>query len=250
MISHGEHPVGGGHARGADPLPAYTLRRSARVRYARLVVSPHEGLVVVLPPRFDASRVPELVAARADWIEATARRLGTSILPPAPVALPERIVLGALGEEWELCERRGPGGRARVEADGTRLVVHRARSAGEEDALEALRSWLSGRARAALVPWLLELATAQTLTVGRVSIRAQRTRWASCSARGDVSLNRALLFLPPELVGHVLHHELCHRLELNHSPRFWARLSAMDPNARGHTMALRSGWRHVPRWAI
>lgn len=249
MVLHGEQSPGGGRVRAAGPLPPYTLRRSARVRYARLVVSPHEGLVVVVPPRFDAARVPDLVAARATWIEAAARRLGTSLAPPGPVVLPERVALVALGEHWELTEQPSGATRAHVEPDGARLVVHRPHGGLEEDALDALRAWLTRRARVALDPWLHELAAEQSLTVGRISIRAQRTRWGSCSARGDVSLNRALLFLPPELVGHVMHHELCHRVELNHSPRFWARLAAMDPESGGHAVALRGGWRHVPRWA-
>lgn len=228
-------------------IPPYTVRRSTRARHARLVLSPREGLVVVVPTRFDTRRIPELVAARAAWIERAALRLGGLPLAPSPPAPPEEVALGALGRRWEVAPRAGTGGRGRIEEDGDRLVV-RGATGTDVEVLELLRSWLSAQARDALVPRLRVLAEAQRLTVGRVTIRGQRTRWASCSARGDISLNRALLFLSPELVDHVLHHELAHRYELNHSPRFRAHLLAMDPDAGAHEAALRTAWQAVPPW--
>lgn len=237
----------------ARPLPAYTVRRSNRARHARLVVSGREGLVVVVPARFDLRRVPELVAARAEWIERSFRRIGGPAAPEAP-ALPSVVELPALAERWAVHLRPTAAGRSSLEqrVDGT-LVVRHAGPSGEPErdalALEALRGWLSGRARAELEPWLRRLAAAQDVSVGAVSIRAQRTRWASCSARGNISLNRTLLFLPPELVSHVLLHELAHRVELNHSPRFHALLAAMDPGAARHAALLRTAWRLVPAWA-
>ena len=255
-------------------LPSYTVRRSPRARHPRLVVSGRDGLVVVVPTRFDLQRVPDLVAARAEWIERSFRRLGGPPGPPEPATLPAAVELAALEERWQVELRGGPSRATSVEARGRTLVVRlpvpleaspaatgssprpatggvvdASRPRAEDVALEALRAWLSLRARATLEPWLRRLAAAQDLSVGRVSVRSQRSRWASCSARGNVSLNRTLLFLPPELVAHVLHHELAHRVELNHSPRFHACLAAMDPEAARHAALLRNAWRLVPAWA-
>ncbi|MDA8034592.1 MAG: DUF45 domain-containing protein [Actinomycetota bacterium] len=260
-------------------LPPYTVRRSARARHVRLVVSGRDGLVVVVPARFDLGRVPALVAERAEWIERSFRRIGGPGEPASGGVLPDAVDLRALDERWHVVTAPAAGRRAGVTEEDGRLVVAlphpwpppvpapvrggpvvapaRARHGTTDGAgggteavgLELLRAWLNGRARSALEPWLRHLAAVEQLSVGRVSIRSQRTRWASCSAQGNVSLNRSLLFLPPDLVAHVLRHELAHRCELNHSPRFYARLAAMDPQAAAHAAALRTAWRLVPAWA-
>ncbi len=70
------------------------------------------------------------------------------------------------------------------------------------------------------------------VTPGRLSVRDPRTRWGSCSPRGDLSFSWRLVLLPPEILRYVVVHELCHIRELNHSKRFWALLD-----------------RHLPGWS-
>ena len=65
---------------------------------------------------------------------------------------------------------------------------------------------------------------------GRVSVRKQRSKWGSCSTAGNLSFNCLLLLAPPEVLDYVVVHELCHRLEMNHSPRFWAEVRRVCPD--------------------
>ena len=67
---------------------------------------------------------------------------------------------------------------------------------------------------------------------GRITIRNQRTRWGSCSGKGNLNFNCLLMLTPPQVVDYVVVHELCHRLEMNHSPRFWAQVERVYPNYR------------------
>ncbi|HEY8628175.1 MAG TPA: M48 family metallopeptidase [Gaiellaceae bacterium] len=67
------------------------------------------------------------------------------------------------------------------------------------------------------------------VSVGRIAIRDQRTRWGSCSSRGTLSFNWRLVLAPPEVAGYVVVHELCHLWEPNHSPRFWRLVADARP---------------------
>jgi predicted metal-dependent hydrolase len=93
-------------------------------------------------------------------------------------------------------------------------------------------SALRQRALADLPRELLGLAAAHGITVRRVSIRNQRTRWGACSARGSITLNWRLILVPPFVREYVMIHELMHRRELNHSKRFWKHVAAACPQYR------------------
>ena len=77
------------------------------------------------------------------------------------------------------------------------------------------------------------------VSYGRVSIRSQRTRWGSCSAKGNLNFNCLLVLCPPEVLDYVVVHELCHRRELNHSAAFWAEVARICPDHARHRKWLK-----------
>lgn len=89
------------------------------------------------------------------------------------------------------------------------------------------REVLRARAKATLPQRVAELASRHGLKYGKVSIRASRTKWGSCSAVGNISLSLYLMILPEHLRDYVILHELAHTVHHNHSPRFHALVNSL-----------------------
>ncbi len=66
--------------------------------------------------------------------------------------------------------------------------------------------------------------------IGKVTIRNQKSRWGSCSARGNLNFNFKIALLPKELSDYIIVHELCHLSQMNHSPKFWNLVAKVIPN--------------------
>ena len=88
------------------------------------------------------------------------------------------------------------------------------------------------------------------LEFNKICIRGQKTRWGSCSAQKNITINFKLLFLPPVIVNYVLLHELCHTKYLNHSTKFWQLVAKFDTNYKAHDKVLKSGDQFIPEWIL
>ena len=89
---------------------------------------------------------------------------------------------------------------------------------------------LGKQAAEVIPPLVARYAKELGVTYGRVTIRAQRTRWGSCSSKGNLNFNCLLMLAPPEVLESVVVHELCHRIEMNHGPRFYAAVYRVFPD--------------------
>jgi predicted metal-dependent hydrolase len=202
----------------------YTVLRSARAKRIRVSVEGDGQVRVTLPRRAPARAAAEAVRELRPWIERRRRALE---LAAAELERPAGTV-PYLGGTLTLAAQPG---RERVHRRGDTLLVPTG------DPRPALERWYRRAARAEIAPRLdAAVARAGTAYTG-LTIRAQRTRWASCSSTGAMSFNWRLLLAPAAVLDYVVEHEVCHLEVMDHSPRFWALLEARVPDWREH-----SGW--------
>lgn len=123
-----------------------------------------------------------------------------------------------------------------------RLAEARERQAQRQDRpcmTQEELSLLFERARAVLPERTAYFAAVIGVDYGRITIRRQKTRWGSCSSKGNLSFNCMLMLLPPTLQDYVVVHELCHRREMNHSARFWEEVARVLPDYKQRRAQLR-----------
>ena len=85
------------------------------------------------------------------------------------------------------------------------------------------------------------------LQYGRITIRNQKTRWGSCSGKGNLNFNCLLMLAPDEIVDYVVVHELCHLIEMNHSKAFWAQVENVLPDYRERRKWLKDHGNEIMR---
>jgi predicted metal-dependent hydrolase len=216
----------------------YAIQRSTRARYARIEVDA-AGVRVIVPERMPLREVAPFVAGKQRWIERTLRRYRQAEAEAPTVELADGGSVPYLGEELTL--------RVRVEAGRVRSHVARhgddlrvaVSEPGADAVRESLERWYRRQARLEIAPRLDDATARAGTRYTGLSIRGQRTRWASCSSRGAMSFNWRLLLAPAEIVDYVVEHEVAHLEVLGHSRRFWALVARRCPDYKRYERWLR-----------
>jgi predicted metal-dependent hydrolase len=184
------------------------VRESARARRLRVTVAPRRPVEAVVPRRVSDRQLDGFLSDHRPWIARKLRELA---------ARTPQLGLDWPGVVWVGLEPRiAPAGDAAA-------IERRYRE-------EARR-----RIAAAAEPEARRLG----VTYGTIGIRDPRTRWGSCSSRGNLSFSWRLVIAPAEVLEYVVVHELCHLRELNHSKRFYGLLDGVRPSWREEAAWLR-----------
>jgi predicted metal-dependent hydrolase len=220
------------------PDPDYTVRRSDRARRARIQVTA-EGVEVIVPRRLPLAEVEPFVESKRAWIDRTLLRMRAADAQRPRPLLADGGEVPYLGEPLALRVRVEPGRtRDHVARRGDTLALAVA-DEGPEAVAAALERWYRAQARREVAARLDAAVARVGQSYASLQIRGQRTRWASCSARGGMSFNWRLLLAPPEILDYVVEHEVAHLEVHDHSPRFWALLAARRPGYRAEERWLR-----------
>ena len=218
-------------ARQAPAVGGETVfQHSPRARRYRLTLRRDGIAVVTIPLRGSVPVAERFLAQHAAWIERARERqrrrpraaeiwtAGTRVLWRGELT---EIRAATAGERPQVC----------VAADVFRVPRL------DGDLRPTLEAQFTRRARIELPARAWELAALTGGEVRHVTVRNQRSRWGSCSARGTISLNWRLVQTPDFVRDYIIYHELMHLREMNHSSRFWSRVAEVCP-----------AWREAERW--
>lgn len=154
------------------------------------------------------------------------------VLVRAPYRMPEARIRAFVEEKKEWLGRNvAKMEQRRQMKEQTAAITEEQRRAGIE------------KARARIAERAAYYAPILGVTYGRITIRDQKTRWGSCSGRGNLNFTWKLILTPSEVLDYVVVHELCHRLEMNHSERFWNHVRSVLPDYQERRAWLKkNGW--------
>lgn len=206
----------------------YTLIQT--VRQSVLFKALPGGEIRVYAPKFLHLRdIDAMVAARADELlrmgQAVDRRV-QEVRRNHPVG--DGAMLMIEGEPHVIKLSKGPRVSGVVAPGELRLSLPHPE---EDPAVRgAIRAVLSQRALERIRQRVEFYAPQIGRRPGRITVRDQKTRWGSCSQKGNLNFNWKLIMAPPQVLDYVVIHELCHLWEFNHSPRFWSLVEGQMPD--------------------
>lgn len=213
------------------------IRKSGRsTRLSLRLNRSGDVLVVAAPPHVPDATLRAFVQDKADWI---VRQLHQT-LARVPFVTGARIPFE--GTLYDL--RPDPGAVRGVRLDNGTLYV----SGDEGHMAERLGGWLRAQARDRLVDRATDYARRLDVPFRGLSLKDTTSRWGSCASSGKLAFSWRLILAPAGVLGYVAAHEVAHLVEFNHSPRFWALVDSLVPEARLHRHWLKTEGRTLHRY--
>jgi len=209
------------------------VRISARSRRMTLRIDPAKGGPELVLPKGVALREAERFAAgNLGWLRAHLAKL------PERVAFDDGREIPILGRPHLIRHRPDQrGGVWRVEDPDGSAELHVA--GGADFLARRVTDHLKSEAKRIIAPRAREHADRLDRQVGRLTVRDTRSRWGSCSPRGDLSFSWRLILAPEPVLDYVVAHEAAHLVEMNHSPRFWRVVEGLMPDFERHRAWLK-----------
>ena len=198
------------------------LRRNAQARrYTLRIHSANREVMLTLPPRGSVKQAREFAHRHAAWIATRLQRL------PQPVPFTDGATLPLRGIDHIIGHRRSARGTVWIEAGDVPVLC----VAGDAPHVaRRVRDFLKKEAKRDLEIASKRAAAALGVSLKRVSIRDQTSRWGSCSTTGVLSYSWRLILAPPFVLDYLAAHEAAHLVEMNHSRAFWRQVARICPD--------------------
>lgn len=200
------------------------LRRNRLARrYTLRIHSATREVVLTLPPRGSLKQAREFAQRHGAWIAARLKRL------PQPVPFADGTVLPLRGVEHRIAHRPHARGTVWTETHSAEARVICVAGAAPHIP-RRVRDYLKREAKRELEIASRQAALMLGVSVKRVSVRDQTSRWGSCSTTGVLSYSWRLILAPPFVLDYLAAHEAAHLVEMNHSRAFWRQVERVCPD--------------------
>ncbi|MBO6827487.1 MAG: M48 family metallopeptidase [Sneathiella sp.] len=203
------------------------IRKSPRARKMRLKIRYPKRVEIVLPRGISIRRALQFAEDEKGWIAGQLSRL------PDPISFSPDNVIPYQGEGLVITATNSLRGQICIEGD--RLYV----PGSDEHIPRRVRDWLKKQAKNQILNRISHWSPQMKVAPGRVTLRDQKTRWGSCSSRGNLNFSWRLILTPPPVLDYVVVHELAHLEHLHHGPEFWALVAAHMPSYSEHQVWLK-----------
>jgi len=214
-------------------LPDYITVSPRKVKWARIQVQPTGEVRIVVPRSLSAADIFTLYEDKQRWIEdKRAKALVRQSVSSLPLEDDELLLFG---RGYRVAVNASQKRHAQV--DHETRAIHYAKDLLDK---ELQQRWYRDFAKQYLSLRLVQLAEQHGFEFNRLFIREQKTRWGSCSSRGNISLNWKLIKAPVSVSDYVILHELAHTEIMNHSATFWQRVEVLVPDYKEAKLWLRT----------
>ncbi len=215
----------------------YTLKRSRIARNIRFEIKQGEGLSIVLPRGYPVEQLPRIMEEKRNWILSRLSRFEENSASRSYKEKTDGNIIPFMGRSLKLSLAAADMESNVIALVGDSLSV--TFNFRKENIDNLIKGWYRTQAENYIGERVPELSALCGVSCKKVTIRSQRTRWGSCSQKGNLSLNWKLIIAPPEVIDYVILHELLHIKEMNHSKRFWKLVDKYCPAWRDHRKWLR-----------
>jgi predicted metal-dependent hydrolase len=215
--------------------------RQAR-RYTLRIHSVTREVVLTMPPRGSLKQAREFAHKHGAWIAARLKRL------PQAAPFSHGTVLPLRGVDHRIAHKRGVRGTVWVESAGEERLLCVA--GAEPHISRRVRDFLKREAKRDLEAASRRAADALEVSIKRVSIRDQASRWGSCSTSGVLSYSWRLILAPPFVLDYLAAHEVAHLVEMNHSRAFWRLVERICPHMKSAKSWLEAHGAELQRYGL
>lgn len=258
-----------------------TVRSSTRARNQRITLN-HQGTLEVVFPNGTSARsvrkhrssrkaeggetvpaqgeVEAFLETHRSWIERAAKRTQPqreAYELSKAAGLPTHLEFPSIGELWLLEYQATAASKVTLTRAGMRSVSDSQNHFGlrlsgavhdEATCVRALKRFVSQRAKEALPAFGWRICDTVGARPKDIAVNNRKSAWGLCSHDGSIKLDRKLLFLPEDLAGQIVLHEVAHLRQMNHSQRFYDELFSLDGSSKEAERAVKGAMIYIPAW--